>query len=100
MVLEPNVSSHKQIVNDDDVRNAFPLKKLKIKRFHFFSKSCNIPLIQFIPHPKWCMQTFGPKPHLLTKYHIGSALFTVFDLWLPLTSMKVTVILNLHQPLF
>ena len=31
------------------------------------------PLIQFIPHPKWCMHTFGPKPHLLAKYYIGSA---------------------------
>ena len=46
MVREPNVSPHKQIIKDDDVkeRNAFPLNKLKIKRFHFVpSQSCNIP---------------------------------------------------------
>ena len=35
----------------------------------------NIPVIQFIPHPEWCMHTFGPKPHLLTKY-VGHILFT------------------------
>ena len=65
------------------LRDAFPLKKLKIKRFHFFSsKSCNIPLIQ--QHPKWCMYTFGPKPHLLIKYHIGRA-YIVHCIWPLLT---------------
>ena len=45
---------------------------------------------------------FGPKPHLLTKYYIGREyiLFTVSDLGWPLTSMKVTAILNLNQLLF
>ena len=45
------------------------------------------------------MHAFGPKPPYSP--NIGrDILFTVFDLCWPLTPMKVTVTLNLHQPLF
>ena len=86
MVLKPNVSPHKQIVKDDDVEECISTEEMKIESISFFSsKSCNIPLIQFIPHPKWCMHTFGPKPHLLTtKYHRGRA-YIVYCIWPLLT---------------
>ena len=37
---------------------------------------------------------------LSTKYGSHSTQFTIFDLWWPLTSMKVIIILSLHQQFF
>ena len=37
---------------------------------------------------------------LLTKFGCHSTLFTTFDLWWPLTSMKVIIIINSHQGFF
>ena len=37
---------------------------------------------------------------LLTKFGNHSAKFTTFDLWWPLTFMKVITIINLHQGFF
>ena len=46
MVLEPNVSPHKQIVKDDDVKECISIEEI----IFFLSESCNIPLIKFIPY--------------------------------------------------
>ena len=44
MVLEPiNVSPHKQIVKDYDVKECICIKKLKIKKFQFFFKIMKYP---------------------------------------------------------
>ena len=85
MVLEPNVSPHRQI-KDDDVKECISIE-VEIKTFHFLHFLLHnhlISLNSIHTTPKMvhaCMHTFGPKPHLLAKYHIVvHLLFTVFDL--------------------
>ena len=60
MDLEPNISPHEQIVKDYNVKECISIEEIKNQKvsFFFFFKSCNIP------HSKWCMLTFGPKPRL------------------------------------
>ena len=63
-----------------------------------------------IVYPIWPLMTFDlhqghhhsqlASALLLTKYGSHSTYFTPFDLWWPLTSIKVIIILSLHQHCF
>ena len=52
MVREPNVSPHKQIIKDDDVKECIPLNKLKIKGFILYLDNHVISLNSIHTTPK------------------------------------------------